>query len=90
MARFDVARIKILTATWAFLDLNLKVEAEGVRFNLWVVEERGRQSSVMVVGGEREEVGSLVVPSEGSDAVEDDFAGGADNSGEDEESGNEG
>ncbi|MCI71102.1 hypothetical protein A2U01_0092365, partial [Trifolium medium] len=71
MARFDVARLKILTTTWAFIDLNLKVEVEGARFNLWVVEERGRQRSVVVIGGEREDVGSLVVPSEGSDAAED-------------------
>ncbi|MCH79854.1 RNA recognition motif [Trifolium medium] len=88
MARFDVARLKILTATWAFIDLNLKVEVEGVTFNIWVVEERGRQHYVAVVGGEREDVGSLVVPSEASDAVED-FVGVADNSGEDEVSGSE-
>ncbi|MCI63445.1 hypothetical protein A2U01_0084702, partial [Trifolium medium] len=39
--------------------------------------------------GEREDVGSLVVPSEGSDAAEDDFVGAVDNSDEDEASGNE-
>ncbi|GAU23412.1 hypothetical protein TSUD_331090 [Trifolium subterraneum] len=89
MERFDVARLKILTATWALIDMNLKVEVEGVRFNLWVVEERGKQTSVVVVGGEREDVGSLVVPSEGSDEVEEEFVGVADNSGEDEASGNE-
>ncbi|MCI01520.1 DUF4283 domain protein [Trifolium medium] len=51
MARFDVARLKILTTTWAFIDVNLKVEVEGVVFNIWVVEERGRQRPVVVLGG---------------------------------------
>jgi hypothetical protein len=31
ITRFDVARIKILTATWPFIDMELKVEVDGVR-----------------------------------------------------------
>jgi hypothetical protein len=34
MARFDVARLKILTAVWASIDETVKVEVEGVCFNL--------------------------------------------------------
>jgi hypothetical protein len=49
MARFDVARLKILTTTWAFIDVAIKVEVEGVVFDLWVVEERGRNRSVVVM-----------------------------------------
>jgi hypothetical protein len=41
MSRFDLARIKILTGTWACIDTVLKVEVEGASFNLWLVDERG-------------------------------------------------
>jgi hypothetical protein len=89
MARFDVARIKVLTTTWASIDMALKVEVEGVCFNLWLVEERGMQRLTLVVGEEQEEVGSVVVPggvSGGEDAVSD---SGEVNSGEDDISGDE-
>jgi hypothetical protein len=85
MLRFDVARLKILTAAWACIDEVVKVEVEGVCFNLWVVEERGRGRSVVVIGGEKEDERSEVVPSESFDEAVD----GGLNSGEDEESGEE-
>ncbi|KAK2434687.1 heterogeneous nuclear ribonucleoprotein [Trifolium repens] len=90
MARFDVARLKILTSTWAFIDVVLKVEVEGVCFNLWVMEERGSQRSKVVLGGEQEEEASLVVPSEHSDAVGAVSRADEVLSGEDEDSGEEG
>jgi RNA recognition motif-containing protein len=34
MARFDVARLKILTSTWSFIDVAMKVEVEGACFSL--------------------------------------------------------
>ncbi|MCH81494.1 RNA recognition motif [Trifolium medium] len=68
MARFDVARIKILSTTWALIDVEMKLEVEGE---------------------EVEVVGSLVVPSEASDAEDDGYVAGPENSGEDEASGNE-
>jgi hypothetical protein len=84
-----VARIKVLTTTWASIDMALKVEVEGVCFNLWLVEERGMQRLTLVVGEEQEEVGSVVVPggvSGGEDVVSD---SGEVNSGEDDISGDE-
>jgi hypothetical protein len=89
MVRFDVARLKILTTTWAVMDVNLKVEVEGVCFNLWVVEERERQRSAVVLRGERDDEGSRVVPSEGGVEVYDGFSDGAEHSDEDEVSGEE-
>jgi hypothetical protein len=85
MARFDVARVKILTSTWAFIDVELKVEVEGVYFDLWVVEERGSHRSVVVMGDDGEDEGSRVVPSE----EEDGFSVGGADSGEDKKSGDE-
>jgi hypothetical protein len=70
MASFDVARLKILTTTWAFFDVNLKVEVEGVCFDLWVVEERGSKRSTVIFGEELEDEASHVVPYEACDAVE--------------------
>jgi hypothetical protein len=89
MARFDVARLKILTAIWASIDETVKVEVEGVCFNLWVVEEKGRQRSGVVLRREIEDEGSMVVPLAGLNEVVDGGGGGDDNSGEDEDSGEE-
>ncbi|KAK2449432.1 hypothetical protein QL285_008629 [Trifolium repens] len=89
MARFDVARIKVLTTTWASIDTTLKVEVEGVCFNLWLVEERGLQRSTLVVGEEQEEVGSVVVPGGGSGDEDVVSEGGEVNSGEDDISSDE-
>ncbi|MCI48001.1 hypothetical protein A2U01_0069244, partial [Trifolium medium] len=80
MARFDVARLKILSATWPLIDVVLKVEVEGVVFSIWVVEERGRHRSVMMSGVEVEDVASLVVLSEASDEVKDGYGGCPENS----------
>jgi hypothetical protein len=87
MARFDVARVKILTATWASIDENVKVEVEGVCFDLWVVEEKGRQRFGVVFHSEMEDEGSVVVPMAVLKEVEDDGVGEEDNSDEDEDSG---
>jgi hypothetical protein len=84
LARFDVARIKVLSSKWAFLDDIVKVEAEGVGFDLWVVEERGNQRSVVVLNGEMEDEGSHACMAEGS--VPGDVG---ENSGEDDVSGDE-
>ncbi|KAK2457642.1 hypothetical protein QL285_004891 [Trifolium repens] len=89
MARFDMARIKILSQTWAFIDVVQKVEVEGVIFEIWVVEERGRQRSEVVLYEEREEEGSRVVPADVSDKVEESSGEGADGSGSDDMSGDE-
>jgi hypothetical protein len=90
MARFDVARIKVLTTTWSVIDVAIKAEVEGVCFDLWVVEERGRDRSVMVMGEDLDDVGSKVVPSEVGEVVEEDgFSEGAVNSGDDDNSGDE-
>ncbi|GAU21869.1 hypothetical protein TSUD_33660 [Trifolium subterraneum] len=91
MARFDVARLKILTDTWKFFDEEFRVEVEGVCFNLWVVEEKGRQRSVAEIGGEYEEQGSAMLPSVAMDGVGEGVGGDGDGgfSGEDEESGND-
>jgi hypothetical protein len=72
------------------VDEVVKVEVEGVAFNVWVVEERGRCRTGVVLGEGVEEVVSEVVPSEGSGAVEEGYGGGSDNSGEDERSVEEG
>ncbi|GAU34283.1 hypothetical protein TSUD_321290 [Trifolium subterraneum] len=89
MAIFDVARLKILSASWACIDAIIKVEVEGVCFNLWVVEERGRKTFGVMLGEDRELEGSLVVPSEASDDGGRDVGDGAMNSGEDDASGTE-
>ncbi|KAK2401162.1 hypothetical protein QL285_050778 [Trifolium repens] len=89
MKRLDVARIKILSTVWASIDVVLKVEVEGLFFDLWVVEERERKSSVAVLNEEMEDEGSKVVPAEDSVGGEDVYGEGASNSGEDEESGEE-
>jgi hypothetical protein len=86
MARFDVARLKIIAASWGCIDEVVKLEVEGVCFNVWVVEERGKESSVVMLGGEVEDDGSVVVPLEG---VDEEVEGGDVNSGEDDESGEE-
>jgi hypothetical protein len=65
------------------------VEVEGVGFNIWVVEERTRERSGVVLGEGVEDDGSKVVPSEFSGEVEEGYGGGAENSGEDEVSGQE-
>jgi hypothetical protein len=90
MMRFDVARLKILTSTWSFIDVTIKVEVEGAWFDLWVVEERGRNRSAVVRSDDIEDMGSKVVPSEVEGAVDEDgFSDGVANSGEDENSGDE-
>jgi hypothetical protein len=89
MARFDVARVKILTATWASIDENVKVEVEGVCFDLWVVEEKGRQRFGVVLHSEMEDEGSVVAPMAVMKEVEDDDVGEEENSGEDEDSGDD-
>jgi hypothetical protein len=89
MASFDVARIKILTTTWAFLDVNMKVEVEGVCFDLWVVEERGIKCATVVFGDALEDEASHVVPYEAGDAVDVGHGDGGDLSGEDDASGDE-
>jgi hypothetical protein len=89
MARFDVARIKILSTSWAFIDVVVKVEVEGVIFDLWVVEERERKKPVVMLNEEMEDEGSRVFPVEDC-GVEDEVSGeGEYNSGADEESGAE-
>jgi hypothetical protein len=67
----------------------LKVDVEGVVFDLWVVEERGNQRSVVVFNGVMEDEGSHVCPAE--ESQEEDEAVGEDsyNSGEDDMSGEE-
>jgi RNA recognition motif-containing protein len=83
MARFDVARLKILTSTMSFIDVAIKVEVEGACFDLWVVEERGRNRSVVVRGDDIEDVGSKVMPPEVGGVVEEDgFSDGTANSDE--------
>jgi hypothetical protein len=86
MARLDVARLKILTEKWVVIDEVVKVEVEGVVFNLWVVEERGRQRYGVVLGGEVEDEGSMVVPSEGFNEVVEVPGAGELNFDEDEQS----
>ncbi|WJX36365.1 hypothetical protein P8452_24253 [Trifolium repens] len=86
MPRFDVARLKILSSSWAIIDMVVKVEVEGKFFQVWVVEERGRQRGTVVLGDEVEDVGSEVVPSEASGAVDEGYVGGGENSGEDDSS----
>jgi hypothetical protein len=88
MVRFDVARLKILSTTWACIDVVLKVEVEGVTFDVWVVEEREKKRLIMVYE-EWEDEGSRVVPVEVSDGGDDASGEGASDSGEDEESGAE-
>jgi hypothetical protein len=88
MARFDVARVKILTTTWASIDENVKVEVEGVCFDLWVVEEKGlKRRSGVVFHRELEDEGSVAVPVAGTMEVNDVTDGDDENSGEDDESG---
>jgi hypothetical protein len=62
LARFDVARIKIWSSTWAFIDVVQKVVVKGSSFDIWIVEERGRNRPVVVMNEEVEEEGSHVVP----------------------------
>ncbi|MCI20561.1 hypothetical protein A2U01_0041723, partial [Trifolium medium] len=68
----------------------LKVEVEGVCFTIWVVEERGRQRLEVVLDGDREDEGSLVIAAQNTEDGRDGGSvdGGA-NSGEDEDSGND-
>ncbi|GAU43791.1 hypothetical protein TSUD_285430 [Trifolium subterraneum] len=91
LGRFDVARLKILTTIWEYIDVVLKVETEGVCFNLWVVEENGRQSLEVTLGGEREDVGSFMILAANSDAGRSGGCSvdGVANSGEDDDSGND-
>jgi hypothetical protein len=89
LARFDVARIKIRTSTWGSIDVVQKVVVEEAGFDVWIVEERGRNRSVVVMNEEVEEEGSYAAPVGISDYGDDNSGGGADFSGDDEESGAE-
>jgi hypothetical protein len=89
MKRLDVARIKILTTVWASIDVVLKVEVEGLFFDLWVVEERERKVPLVALNEEMEDEGSRVVPAEESVGGEEAYEEEALNSGEDDESGEE-
>ncbi|KAK2367022.1 heterogeneous nuclear ribonucleoprotein [Trifolium repens] len=91
MSKFDLARIKIITGTWACIDTVMKVEVEGASFNLWLVEERGKHGGVVVCSGE-EDVGSQVVVAPVDDVEEEEAesSGGDGISEEDEVSGEEG
>ncbi|WJX18268.1 hypothetical protein P8452_08083 [Trifolium repens] len=89
MARFDVARVKILSQTWGCIDVVQKVEVEGVCFDIWVVEERGRQQSMMALNEDREDEGSRVAPVAASDKVDEVSGEGAEGSGSDDMSGDE-
>jgi energy-coupling factor transporter ATP-binding protein EcfA2 len=90
MARFDMARIKIQTDIWASIDTTIKVEVEGVCFNLWLVEERGKNGSMVTLTGEEEVEVSQVASAAVAGAVDVVADGNDDNSGEDEASGDEG
>ncbi|WJX25913.1 hypothetical protein P8452_14901 [Trifolium repens] len=89
MARFDVARLKILTSSWEIIDTVIKVVVEGAIFNVWAVEERSNQRSAVVLGDGVEDEGSAAVPSEESGEVAEGYVAGVENSEEDEPSGPE-
>ncbi|GAU20806.1 hypothetical protein TSUD_132910 [Trifolium subterraneum] len=90
MVRCDVARLKISSTSWELIDVVIKVEVEGVCFNLWVVEERGRQNLEVFLGDDREDGGSLVMPVANSEAGRSGGSiDGVANSGEDDDSGND-
>jgi hypothetical protein len=89
MARFDVARLKILTSSWEIIDTVIKVVVEGTIFNVWTVEERSNQRSAVVLGDGVEDEGSAAVPSEESGEVAEGYVAGVENSEEDEPSGPE-
>ncbi|MCI76784.1 hypothetical protein A2U01_0098054, partial [Trifolium medium] len=63
---------------------------EGVCFNVWVVEEKGRERLGVALADGVEDYESRVVPSEVSGEVEVGCCGDVAYSGEDEESGPEG
>jgi hypothetical protein len=86
MRRFDVARIWIQTDICAAIDTVIKVDVEGMIFNVRVVEERGRVGPVVAVEEGLLDEGSQVVPSEASGDEEEVFGGGDGNSGDDEAS----
>lgn len=58
--RLDVARIKISTDRWKFIDEVVAIKVVGVVFNLWVVEDRRVDGRKVEEEGGREEGGSLV------------------------------
>jgi hypothetical protein len=89
MRRLDVARLKISTDVWEVLDTVIKVEVEESSFNVWVVEEKNGRRHEVVLGDGVFDNGSRVVPSEVSGGMEDGYGGGAENSGEDDLSGND-
>jgi hypothetical protein len=87
MRRFDVARIWIQTDICAAIDSVIKVDVEGMVFNVRVVEERGRVWLVVRVDDGLLDEGSRLVPSEASGEEEEEVFGGGDgNSGDDEAS----
>jgi hypothetical protein len=92
MVRFDVARIKILTSTGALINTVLKIEVEGVCFNLWLVEERGKRKPLVVLRDAMEDEGSeaaRVDISDGGNGGSVGVNGGDQMSREDEVSGEE-
>jgi hypothetical protein len=89
MLRFDVARIKIQTTIWAFIDVVLKVEVEGLSFDIWVVEEKERKRPVVVLNGEMEDESSRVFPAGCLEEGDEVSGGRVSSSGADEESGEE-
>jgi hypothetical protein len=86
LARFDMARIKIATEIWASIDTELKVEVEGVSFTLWLVEERDKKGSMVVLSGEEVSQAASVVAAGVEEVASD---GNGENSGEDDVSGDE-
>jgi hypothetical protein len=89
MARFDVARVKIRSTSWAFIDAVQKVEVEGAMFDIWVVEETGRKGSMVMVNEGLEDEVSQAVPLENDNSGDEASGEGEEFSGEDEVSGDE-
>jgi hypothetical protein len=86
MRRLDVARIRVQSDIWSDIDVIIKVEVEGVKYNVRVMEERVREPLEKVMGEEVDDEESRVVPSEGYDAEEEVFGEDGGNSGDDEDS----
>jgi hypothetical protein len=86
MRRLDVARLRIQSDIWAIIDGVIKVEVEGVVFNVRVMEERGLEWPVADLDEGLVEGNSVVVPSEASGAAEEELGGAGGNSGDDEAS----
>ncbi|GAU32818.1 hypothetical protein TSUD_208860 [Trifolium subterraneum] len=84
MARFDVARLKIRTSTWALLDVIFNVVVGEECFRISVKEERGSKQVVGEVWGEVEDEGSRVVPLEECGDGDDCPGDGENFSGEDD------